>query len=68
MEGPPPGIDLSETQVPRMLGINISTFVLAVISIILRFVSRRLSRAHFWWDDWLMISAIVCYVTFLCIG
>ena len=59
MNGPPPGIDLAETQVPRILGVNIATFTLAIIAIILRFVSRRISRAPFWWDDWLMIPAIV---------
>ncbi len=59
MNGPPPGVDLSETQVPRILGVNIATFALAVTTIVLRFVSRRLSRAPLWWDDWLMIPAIV---------
>lgn len=60
MEGPPAGIDLSETQVPRILGVNIATLALAAIAICLRFLSRRLSRAQFWWDDWLMLPAIVC--------
>ena len=61
MNSPPPGVDLSETQVPRILGVNIATYILALIAINLRFVSRRLSRAPFWWDDWLMIPAIVSY-------
>ena len=60
MEGPPPGTDLSESQVPRILGVNIATFTLAVVSIVLRFTARRLTHAPFWWDDWLMIPAIVC--------
>lgn len=59
MEGPPPGLDLSATQVPRILGVNIATFCLAVIAITLRFTARRLTHAAFWWDDWLMIPAIV---------
>lgn len=59
MEGPPSGINLSETQVPRILGVNIATFALACTAIVLRFISRRLSRATLWWDDWLMIPAIV---------
>lgn len=63
MEGPPPGIDLSETQVPRILGVNIATYALACVAIVLRFISRRLSRAHLGWDDWLMIPAIVRYET-----
>ena len=59
MEGPPPGTDLSASQVPRLLGVNIATFCLAVIAIILRFTARRLTHAVFWWDDWLMLPAIV---------
>lgn len=68
MEGPPPGTDLSATQVPRILGVNIATFCLAVIAIFLRFTARRLTHAPFWWDDWLMIPAILfaalmCFVS-----
>lgn len=63
MEGPPPGIDLSASQVPRILGVNIATFCLAVFAILLRFTARRLTRAAFWWDDWLMLPAIVICVT-----
>ena len=59
MEGPPPGTDLSASQVGRMLGVNIATFCLAVIAIVLRFIARRLTRTALWWDDWLMLPAIV---------
>ncbi|KAL8627300.1 hypothetical protein Q9189_006992 [Teloschistes chrysophthalmus] len=58
MEDPPLGMDLTASQVPRILGVNIATFCLAVIAIVLRFTARRLSRAAFWWDDWLMVPAI----------
>ena len=57
---PPPGIDLRATQVPRILGVNIATFALAVMAICLRFIARRLTRLPYWWDDWLMLPAIVC--------
>ncbi|KAL8698796.1 MAG: hypothetical protein Q9224_001689 [Gallowayella concinna] len=68
MEGPPAGTDLSATQVPRILGVNIATFCLAVIAIVLRVTARRLTRAAFWWDDWLMLpaimfSALMCFVS-----
>lgn len=62
MEGPPPGIDLSASQVPRILGVNIATFCLAVFAIIARFTARRLTHASLWWDDWLMLPAIVSYI------
>ncbi len=57
---PPPDVDLRDTQVPRILGVNIATFILAVIAISLRFTARRLTRLPYWWDDWLMLPAIVC--------
>ena len=28
-------------------------------TLILRFVSRKLSRAGFWWDDWLALLCLV---------
>ena len=61
---PPPGLNLAETQVPRILGVNIATYVLAVIAVSLRFVSRRLVRSYLWWDDWLMVLALVCDASF----
>lgn len=68
---PPPGVGLQDTQVPRILGVNIATFTLAVAAISLRFTARRLTHLPFWWDDWLMLPAIVCltqYFNFLVNG
>ena len=60
MEGPPPAaVDLQATQVPRILGVNIATFTLAVLAICLRFTARRLTRQVYWWDDWLILPAII---------
>ena len=59
MDGPPPGIDLSETQVPRLLAVTFATFALATIAVVLRFVSRRLVHTYLWWDDWLIVVAWV---------
>lgn len=57
---PPPDVDLGDTQVSRILAVNIATFMLAVIAISLRFTARRLTSLPHWWDDWLMLPAIVC--------
>ncbi len=56
---PPPTVNLEDTQARRILGVNLATFVLAVMAIGLRFTARRLTRLPFWWDDWLMLPAIV---------
>ncbi|KAI4240744.1 MAG: hypothetical protein L6R40_004989 [Gallowayella cf. fulva] len=66
MEGPPPGTDLSASQVPRILGVNIATMCLAVFAVALRFAARRLTHAALWWDDWLMLPAII-FSALLCI-
>ena len=56
---PPPGVDLKATQQTEIVGSIIATWVFAVICVALRFFARRISRAGFWWDDWLMIPALV---------
>ena len=40
-------------------GSIIATWALAVIVVCLRFVARRLSKASFWYDDWLVLPAAV---------
>ena len=37
----------------------IATWTLALVVIFLRFASRKVSRAGFWYDDWFMIPSIV---------
>jgi hypothetical protein len=56
---PPPGIDLAASKQPQTRGLIISTWVLALLAVALRFYARRISKAGFWWDDWLMIPALV---------
>ena len=68
MEAPPVGLDLSESQIPRILGVNIATLILAIFAVALRFISRRVSNAKFWWDDWLTLPALVCVSLRSCYG
>lgn len=63
---PPPGIDLGASQQTEIVGSIVATWVFAVICVALRFFARRISRAGFWWDDWLMIPALV--KLFHCVG
>lgn len=65
---PPPGIDLAASQQPEIMGSIIATWAFAVIAVALRFFARRVSRAGFWWDDWLMIPALVNSFYSLAIG
>ncbi|KAF2234916.1 hypothetical protein EV356DRAFT_501194 [Viridothelium virens] len=56
---PPPHTHLHESRIPGLLFANVFTFSFALIIVILRFVSRRLSHLPFWWDDYLMLPALV---------
>ena len=46
---------------PQILGAITSTWAVALIVLILRFVARRISRVGFWADDWLVLAAFVSY-------
>ena len=43
----------------RVQGTILATWVLAVVTVCLRFTARRLSKAGIWYDDWLILPAIV---------
>ena len=55
----PPTSYQAEDRGPEILGIVIFFFVLALIAVLLRFVSRRVSAVNFWWDDWILLLATV---------
>lgn len=56
----PPGVDLNESQHAHLYGAYISTFSLAVISVVLRLLCRKtLSKAGLWWDDWVICISLV---------
>ncbi|KAL7793706.1 hypothetical protein V8C37DRAFT_401787 [Trichoderma ceciliae] len=56
---PPLGIDLHESRAANLVGAWASTWGLAVVSVILRILCRRLARIRFWLDDWLIIASLL---------
>ena len=56
---PYPGLDLNDSQAPRIIGTCVTLIIISTISVALRFLARRLSRAGLWWDDWTMLGALV---------
>ena len=54
-----PGFDLHANQAPRILAISIALMVLSGLAVMLRFLSRMLSKAGLWWDDWVILTALV---------
>ncbi|KAI4234674.1 MAG: hypothetical protein L6R40_006680 [Gallowayella cf. fulva] len=47
---------------PMMLAVFCVFFLLPLIAVTLRFVSRRISHLHLWWDDWLILAAAVIVI------
>lgn len=43
----------------NIIGINAFLIAIATTVLLLRFISRKLSDAGFWWDDWLVLAAWV---------
>ena len=44
---------------PMMLIGQIIMIILAISSVALRFLARKLSGAGLWWDDWMILAALV---------
>ncbi|KAI3395580.1 hypothetical protein diail_1092 [Diaporthe ilicicola] len=56
---PPPGLDLTETNVPRFVASTSLSWALAVACVGMRFWARKLTRSGFWWDDWIILSSLI---------
>ena len=42
------------------IGADAFLIAIATLALLLCFVSRKLSNAGFWWDDWLALAAWAC--------
>ncbi|KAL4941124.1 hypothetical protein BDV06DRAFT_223418 [Aspergillus oleicola] len=38
---------------------TIVTVVAATIAVVLRFISRSIAKAGFWWDDWVIVASLI---------
>ncbi|RAK78072.1 uncharacterized protein BO72DRAFT_427727 [Aspergillus fijiensis CBS 313.89] len=54
----PTGIDLSADQRPKIVAVLITTWILAFLTVSLRFTARILVKAGLWWDDWVVLSSL----------
>ena len=52
-------VDLYANRQPLVIGVNIFLTIAAISAVGLRFLSRKLSRSFIWWDDWLIVAALV---------
>lgn len=51
-----------ESRVSTLYRDTIALQVLSTFFVILRFISRKVAGAGFWWDDWAIIPALVCLI------
>lgn len=56
---PPAGLDLDETRQPQVIAVAVILWLVAVLSVVLRIVSRRIKNARLWLDDWIIIASVV---------
>lgn len=50
---------IHDSEVPSMVAANVASMVLAVIAVALRFLSRRVAKVKYEWDDWLAVAGLV---------
>ena len=56
---PPPDIDLHADKGSRVMSSSIALIILPTLFVIVRFVSRVIARAGFWWDDLLVVVSLI---------
>jgi len=54
-----PGLDVNANQGPKIIAVSAVLIAISTIAVILRFLSRMVSKAGLWWDDWLIVGAMV---------
>ncbi len=60
LDGLPMAPTSADDKGPHTVAAAIAVIVIQVVVVILRFWSRAISvRAHFWWDDWMVLAALV---------
>lgn len=50
---------LAQSLQPNIYAACIVVTVAATIAVALRLLCRRLAKAYLWWDDWIIIAALV---------
>ena len=48
-----------QSRTREIYGATITLTIIATAAVILRFISRKISTASFWWDDWTILIALV---------
>lgn len=57
---PPQDVNLHEDDRSAILAASIVSLAMAIFAAILRFLAKRVIRASYYWEDWLILMALVC--------
>ena len=57
-----------ESRTAKVYSDTISLVALATIAVVLRFVARKIAGSKLWWDDWILVVALVRKITGDCFG
>ena len=49
----------------KMYAMAVILSVLAMVAVVLRFYARYLKAAGYWWDEYLIVPALVCVAVLL---
>ena len=55
------GVDIHESKAPQFYAAAITSYVLAVAAVALRFWARKLMKTELWVDDWTVAGALVIF-------
>ena len=50
---------LAQSRVGVIFAAVITVSIASTIAVTLRFICRRMMKAHLWWDDWTILAALV---------
>ncbi len=56
-----------QSRAPVLYGGTISLQILSTLVVALRFIARRVAKAGLWWDDWVIVPALVGTLSLLAI-
>ncbi|CAH0046963.1 unnamed protein product [Clonostachys solani] len=59
LPSPPDDVDLTADKRPMVIGASVATWILAVFAVLLRIISRKIKGLNLWYDDWLVVAALI---------
>lgn len=50
---------------PSLLAVQVAMMVSSATAVVLRFIARRVGPGELWWDDWVILAALVRIILLL---